>query len=212
MKFSLLHNSNDYIAAYAAVLSFDESEIYKDILSDNELAALNSFKNESRKQQYVTSRILVKELLQDPAVELLNDSDGIPFLNGSLKSISLSHTNELAAIVIGNSKQGIDIEKITGKALRISKRFLCDYELSLINASSNKAELATLFWCIKEAAFKYADIAGATFKTDFIITHCDSDTDTGSAVVNINTGSVKKISLKYIKIQSHYAAFIINDF
>lgn len=85
---------------------------------------------------------------------------------------SISHSANYAAVAISNQKEvGVDIEMISEKALRLSKRFLSDDELEILNKLFTSPELAaTAGWCIKETVFKWYGKGNVDFAKDIIVT------------------------------------------
>jgi phosphopantetheinyl transferase len=88
--------------------------------------------------------------------------NGMPWLQGSLASVSLSHSGPFAAVLINpQAPCGIDLEVIHEKAARLAPKFLSENELEVYKPD---AELGTLLWAIKEAAYKRLGIKGPTLR------------------------------------------------
>ena len=109
----------------------------------------------ARKRQWLGSRVLLRTLLQtDQYIEINIDEHQKPFVKNSKYEISISHSGDMAAVIVyENKKVGVDIEKITDRISKIKKRFLSEGELSFI---SEKDELVQLYvcWGVKETLFK----------------------------------------------------------
>ena len=69
----------------------------------------NKLKNNKRKLEYFCTRLLLKEF--ESNLKINYNKYGAHILNDN-KYISISHSNNLAAIIISDKKVGIDIEKI----------------------------------------------------------------------------------------------------
>ena len=99
-----------------------------------DLEVLASWKNESRRKQWLACRVLLSNLLQPESVKIDYSEHGKPSLNGFPGHISFSHTTEYAAVMVDEKACcGIDIELIRPRILRVENRFLQDEELEEIN-------------------------------------------------------------------------------
>jgi phosphopantetheinyl transferase len=124
-------------------------------LKEDEEALFRTFVAESRKKQWLAYRILVRRLIEPEDFPVEYDAMGKPYLAGSSYHISVTHTDNLAAVIISrNRKVGIDTEKIKPRIEKVKDKFLNDGELSLINKGS-ELEQMTLVWCAKEALYKF---------------------------------------------------------
>lgn len=142
--------------------TFDDAEIYfwhiaescnelSELIADNGALlaeAQKRFKSVTRQCEWLAVRAL---LLQTPykEKEILYHSNGQPYLDG--KFISISHTNEHAAIAISDNPIGIDIEAVGRDAQSVIKAILHPTD----SAPSTPDE-ALHMWVAKEAAFKLA--------------------------------------------------------
>ena len=75
------------------------------------------------------------------------------------KFISITHSHNFAAIVVGDNPLGIDIEKEQSKVQHISPKFL--HRSELISKVTDRYR--TTQWCIKEAAYKAFGKKGLSF-------------------------------------------------
>src|SRR5512138_1292328 len=82
-------------------------------LRESEEELYRSFVAEIRQKQWLAYRILIRELLKPKEFPVEYDVSGKPYLAGSDFHISVTHTDDLAAVIISrNGRVGIDIEKI----------------------------------------------------------------------------------------------------
>lgn len=119
-------------------------------LTAEEKAKLESFKNQQRKMQFLGTRALLKHF-ENENVRIQYDNDGSPKLSNG-KHISISHSKDVASIIISNTNVGIDIEYIDQKILKILTRFLTDKEIKEI--SKDDLALLFLYWGAKESMVK----------------------------------------------------------
>ncbi len=113
-----------------------------------------SFVAESRKKQWLAYRILIKDLLRPDDFPVEYNEHGKPFLAGSDYHISVTHTEDLAAVIISrHARVGIDIEKIKPRILKVKDKFLSPAELAMVG-KERELEQLTLAWCAKESLYK----------------------------------------------------------
>jgi len=123
---------------------------------------------EKRKREWLTIRVLLKELLGDEK-QILYNSVGKPYLSDNSFHISISHTKGYAALMINKEREvAIDIEKISSRVENIRKRFMNEEEEKVISKSNEVIHLL-LHWSAKESLFKRLGIKNIDFKTDLRI-------------------------------------------
>lgn len=84
--------------------------------------------------------------------EIIYNDKGKPFIKGSHKHISITHSHDKLAVIINEKEAtGIDIELIRDKVLRIKHKFLSEEEL--IDAADNVTKLI-VYWAVKESLYK----------------------------------------------------------
>ena len=138
---------------------FEEVEL-KDINHDR----LNSMKSELHQRAFLSVRKLL-QYCNYTDFDLIYDQTGKPYLKDG-KHISISHSHELATIVLSDKNIGIDLEIVKEKALRIAPRFMNVSHLENLT-EDDKMKKATIVWGIKEAIFKLKNEVGISF-TDHI--------------------------------------------
>lgn len=115
------------------------------------LSEVDSMVLEKRKREWLCTRILLNHLR--PEAELKNLKNGKPYLaDGS--HISISHSEELAGVVISDHPVGLDIQRPVEKMRRISSRFCNETELTDAANSGNPLTYVSMIWSAKEAVFK----------------------------------------------------------
>ena len=84
------------------------------------------------------------------------------------KHISISHSNKIAGIILTKSTPtGIDIESVNRNFLRVERKYLSEEERLL---AANIPDGHAVFWCIKEAVYKFLDYQDLIFDSDIKIT------------------------------------------
>ena len=80
--------------------------------------------------------------------------DGAPYLPDSSLSLSISHTNGYAAVLLQEQgAAGIDIEYRSDRVLKIRSRFMSPEENASVGPDYETEHLL-VHWCAKEALFK----------------------------------------------------------
>ncbi len=127
------------------LLKLERKELY--------LPVLSQIKLEKRKREWLTVRILLKELLGEEK-EVEYDTAGKPFFKDNSYQISISHTTGYVAVILNPIHLvGIDIEQITNRVFRIRDRFLSKEENTHISKEEELIHLL-LHWSAKETMFK----------------------------------------------------------
>lgn len=147
----------------------DEHEILfskiKSDLSFNEIERYKHFKNNKRKEEWLSVRLLLKKIL-NYYPEIKYNKYGKPFIETD-KSISISHTKHYVSVILSNNKKtAIDIEIISDKILKTAKKFIYPNELKFFS-EEDRVKKAYLNWCCKETLFKIKEHGGYDFKKHF---------------------------------------------
>lgn len=117
------------------------------------LPFLQQLKTEKRRQEWLASRVLLKEMAGEEW-RVAYQADGAPYLPDSSFSLSISHTNGYAAVLLqerGNA--GIDVEYRSNRVLKIRSRFMSAEEDASL-CPDHVTEHLLIHWCAKEALFK----------------------------------------------------------
>ena len=154
------------------------------------------FKTEKRKNEFLSSRLLLNKLLPNTIVSY--NTYGAPEIDDD-NFISISHSKNLTAIIISKNKVGLDIEKISEKALKLSSKFIAKDQHKPLSK-----EKATLIWCCKETVYKWFQKGKINFVADikinpFIIK------DEGSLIVEFRN---QQLTLYYKKINEHFLVYL----
>ena len=182
--------SNCIIAIWNTTESLD------DLKKESDISDIYIFKSEKRKKEIFSRNLLLNKMI--PEAKISYNNFGAPQINTS-DFISISHSNNLVAIGFSKLKIGIDIQKISEKALSLSPRFICESNLNNLSI-----EKATLLWCCKEAIYKWHQKGSVNFKSDIYIYPFELRTS-GTVSANFKT---EKLSLSYIKIDTFYLVYL----
>ena len=112
-----------------------------------------SFKSDKRQLEFVAVRLLLRTLVGTDATIGYKDS-GEPYLDDGSYYISITHTREYVGIILNPTyRVGIDVERISDKAVRVKDKFLSEGEQAFVEHDNARVHLA-LMWSVKEAIYK----------------------------------------------------------
>ena len=91
-------------------------------------------------------------------------NNGKPYLlNGP--HISFSHTNDFAAIAVGKSPIGVDVERHRTKVKRVAQKFVNPKDQAPLDTIVALTDL----WCVKESMYKAISIPGIRMSKDISV-------------------------------------------
>jgi 4'-phosphopantetheinyl transferase EntD len=122
-------------------------------LSDTENAVLQGLRP-VKKTEWLASRYLLDTLVDHhERIETGTLDTGKPFLVDRGEEISLSHSDQYVAAMVGNTPVGVDIQQCKEKILRVEHKFAHPEESKQIDRSNALLHLHVL-WGAKEALYK----------------------------------------------------------
>ena len=182
-------------------------ETYNDLFSKlelnrEEINTLDNFKNNRRKLEWLSIRVLLNTLTNKNN-NIVYNGNRKPFLADKSYHISISHSNHYAAVIISaHSNVGIDIEKIQPKITHIAEKFINKTESQHIDPK-NKIYHLYIYWCAKEALYKMFDKKNISFKNNIFIEPFIPK-DEGTITGKVKTPEVnEKIRLNYFHINNY---------
>lgn len=176
-------------------------------LKSHELAVIESFKSEKRALQWLSTRLLLRTMLNTKEyIDCQMDEHGKPYLANYDYHISLSHSYDYAAVMISRDntvKVGVDMEMIKHKIKLIKHKFLSDIELAQKQIGDNINGLYVC-WCAKEAIYKWHGRKELEFKRDIHIQPFKlRDEGDLTATVALPHGT-KELKVKYLRTEDGY--------
>ena len=174
----------------------------KELYSD-EKKILKLKKNNILREQFLATRKLLA--LENSEYKITYDINGKPLLN-SIYNISISHSHEIAAIVISdNSKIGLDVQLKESKIVNIQNKFLNKYEKSNIGDDPT-VDILTMVWTSKESIYKAVGLKGISFSKNIKIDKVVEEDKTG--IGYYTNGSEKvKFDLKFFYVDEYIICF-----
>lgn len=99
-------------------------------------------------------REIVRQIILKSAKPGFDCKDGRVRYSGENMYFSVSHKYPYAAVAFSERPTGVDVEKISPKADSVAYRFLSEMEFKLLESFPDRHFAATLFWTLKECAYK----------------------------------------------------------
>jgi hypothetical protein len=140
-----------------------------------------------KRQQKIAVRMLLDHML--PGSLIGYDSFSKPYLPGSAYGISISHSGNKVAVMVGESTDpGVDIERIDPKIERIAHKFMSAEELLRLTPAHRTEELY-VHWAAKEALYKVYGKKQLHFNRDIIISPFAYEAHRGGSLLGrVNEG------------------------
>ena len=151
-------------------LTESEPELRKSLGSAYNFKDLESISHPQKIREWLASRLLIKTLAEQTGrfyEGTHKDKHGKAFLVNNDSHISITHTADYVAAVINPlTPVGIDMEKMSEKLQRTSRKFLSESEQT--HAGDDLSALC-IYWCAKEAIYKLYGKKKISFKESIFI-------------------------------------------
>lgn len=171
-----------------------EAYLNEDLFPE-EREQLNTFRNESRKLEFLGVRRLRN--VSNLASPIYYSEARKPYLGKQLNTfISISHSQNYCAFGSSSNEIGIDIEEMSPRIERIASRFVSNEEKQFIGDQSILD--LTKLWTMKEAMFKLNNRTGIEFKSELIIEKKSGDVYTGKMLTE---NGWKKVKLECFQLE-----------
>ncbi|MDO4462023.1 MAG: 4'-phosphopantetheinyl transferase superfamily protein [Bacteroidia bacterium] len=136
-------------------------------VTDDERPVYDGFRNDRRRKEWLTVRILLRELVGKD-VEICYRDTGKPYLKDSSYCISITHTIGYVGIRLAAHPVALDMEYKADRVFRIIDRFVNEKEMKYID-ERDKVSSALVLWSAKETLFKLFDFQEVDFKEHLFI-------------------------------------------
>tara|TARA_Y100001958_G_C21213933_1_gene539414 strand:+ start:136 stop:741 length:606 start_codon:yes stop_codon:yes gene_type:complete len=174
------HQVNSIANLWVWHISEDEQSLTKNVsLTTHCNQRLQAMSHSNQRKGFLAVRSLV-EAAGISLDQLQYTTDGKPYLEHG-PHISFSHTNDFAAVAVGNAPLGVDVERHRAKVKRVAKKFVNPADQA---PQQTIAELTDL-WCAKESMYKAISIPGIRFSKDIFVDL--SKTEKGIAIYRDQT-------------------------
>ena len=178
-------------------------ELNPEELSNEDKALVKIKKSNIFREQFLAIRKILT--LENSDHKINYNFEGKPLLN-SKSNISISHSHEIAAIVISNNcKIGLDIQLKENKIYDIQNKFLNHFEK--INIGDDPSvDILTMIWTSKESIYKAISIKGISFSENILIDQFKEKDKTGNGYY-INGSEKVKFDLKFFYIDEYIICY-----
>ena len=179
-------------------------------LATVEKAKLDSFRNISRKVEWLSVRALVKNMLGRDT-RILYNAENKPFVRGNTHQISISHSNNLTAVMLSKDKRvGIDLEFMSGKISKVADKFINEKESITNDPEMTKYHLY-LHWCAKEAMYKICDKQDINFRDGLTIAPFNPDEHGFMNGHVLNGNGEEDIELEYLQHDNYALVWCVKE-
>ena len=143
--------------------------------------------------------------LENPDYKITYDIDGKPLLNSEF-IISISHSHEIAAIVVSNKNIiGLDVQLKESKILNIQNKFLNEFEK--INIGHDPSiDILTMIWTSKESIYKAIGLKGISFSENIKIDKVTVKDKIGKGYY-INGAEKVKFDLRFFYLDEYIVCY-----
>ncbi|MBL1280559.1 MAG: 4'-phosphopantetheinyl transferase superfamily protein [Fluviicola sp.] len=174
---------------FCSFIKFEPNKHFEH-LSEEEISKVEGFRSDSRKMEYVATRVLKHSVFGEKRIEY--SEIGAPYIKET-GFISISHTHNMVAIGVNpNYKIGLDLETPRDNVLEVASKFLSEEEKTIFNIL-NKLEV-TKIWSAKEALYKLAGRKKIHFKTELLLKKHSGDVWQG-LIINPNHSISAKLNI-----------------
>jgi phosphopantetheinyl transferase len=165
-------------------------------LTEKEKTLWRGFSGEHRKKEFLAIRLLLAQMIDEQA-EIVYTALSKPLLTGKRKHVSISHSRNLAALILSDYPAGIDTEETLRKVGDIAPRFLSEEELAWTRNSPDP-ELALIFcWSAKESLYKMIGEKGISFRNQLFLPETKLVTDGSVTAYYRKSGKTAEIELNF---------------
>ena len=172
-------------------------------LNNDDKNLLKLKKSNILREQFLSTRKILA--LENSDYKITYDINGKPLLN-SIYNISISHSHEIAALVISdNPKIGLDVQLKESKIFNIQNKFLNKYEKSNIGDDPT-VDILTMVWTSKESIYKALGLKGISFSKNIKIDKVIEKDKTGIGYY-INGTEKVKFDLKFFYVDEYTICF-----
>lgn len=130
-------------------------------VKEAEMSVYYAFRNDRRRKEWLTVRILLREMLGRD-VEICYHPSGKPYLKDESYFISITHTIGYVGVRLAHHPVALDMEYYSKRVLHLIPRFVSLEELEYIHPDY-EVESALVIWSAKETLFKLFDISDVSF-------------------------------------------------
>jgi len=142
---------------------------------------------------------------------ILYSAENKPFVRGNTHKISISHSNNLTAVLISSDKRvGIDLEYMSGKISKVADKFINERERITADPEMKKYHLY-LHWCAKEAMYKICDKQDINFRDGLTIAPFDPEEHGFMKGHVLNGSGEEDLELEYLQHDNYALVWCVKE-
>lgn len=165
-------------------------------LKESERATYMAFKNDKRRREWLCVRLMLEEMM-GKEVEIAYKDSGKPYLKGSSKHISITHTIGYVGVRVADHPVALDMEYKSDRVLRIISKFVSESEMGYLDRG-DKVATALVIWSAKETLYKLHDIQEIEFDKHLKVSNFDPTKESGTFTGTIDKGGFRaEVKLRY---------------
>lgn len=159
--------------------------------------AVQSFKSEHRRVEWMAVRVLLYTLLgEDKTVAYY--SGGKPYLADASASLSISHTKGYVAVVLGpwGKEVGVDVEQYSERVRKVVHKYMREDEETAVFLGTDTWSLL-LHWSAKETIFKCLNASEVDFRNHMRIMPFAIDKEGAFSAEEYRTPEKRRFTIRY---------------
>ena len=153
---------------------------------ESEKQMYDGFRNDRRRKEWLTVRILLAALIGSDAEICYRDS-GKPYLRDGRYCISITHTIGYVGIRLASHPVALDMEYYSERVLHLVPRYVAHSEMQYISMG-DKITSALIIWSAKETLYKLFDFEDILFDEHMFVSHLDPTKSSGRFKGSIRKG------------------------
>jgi len=168
--------------------------------------SLYNYKSSVRQLEWLSVRRLLREAKGKPTRIVYNEQRK-PFLFNSNQHISISHSRNLTAVLLSDTKKlGLDLEYMVQNIEKVAHKFMNDDEYIVEDRKKRNYHMY-IHWCAKEALYKLCDKQDINFRKNLTIEPFEPD-DCGEIMGWVdNKFWHDKFLLRYFTIKNYIIVY-----
>ncbi|MDX8341043.1 4'-phosphopantetheinyl transferase superfamily protein [Draconibacterium sp. IB214405] len=174
-----------------------------------DLERFNSFRAEKRRREFLASRLTLQQIFPGYPEISYTKSSGKPVFKDSDLNISITHSANLAAVIISDEPVGIDIEQLDRNIEKVVTRFVAPSEMDFIKKGSHPQLAKIMLWAAKEAIYKCSGMLGIQFNEQIIIDPFDYTAGNEFSGKLIHPSGTIKYRLNYHLIKNNVLVYCV---
>ena len=191
----------------------EEAEALKTKLqwSAEDIKRFQSHNDGERSKHWLYSRVLLREMLNTSGfIELDADEYGKPFLVNLPQKLSISHSGDMVAILLSNMECGMDIQIMKPDIEKVAHKFISEKEWKYVKESTRFEQLY-LFWCCKEALYKFYGKKNLAFKENLGLEHFEWSSEGSVTGWIMKDDYLKTMDVHWQTIGNYLLAWVVGS-